>query len=194
MVRLLQRVAKGQRWEEIHHLTKTKIATLHMPCLIYVSRFSRLQKVPDNWQSAHTHLQLSAELLSQTVFFKSELPDHIFAWKTTQNIDPFTFLFRLWYFWNGTNFLLKLLLSVFNLFYTEPIDRFQVKMYPVHYQAKVLISCLRVKGFATASVNLSPTAVVDLLYKPGIFQEDFVHPRWITVLDTMPSKNDMLLK
>lgn len=165
-----------------------------MPCLIYVSRASWLQKNPDNSQSSHTHLELGAELLSEAVFFKSELSDHIFSWKTTQNLDTFAFLFRLWYFWNGTNCLLKLLLSAFNLFYTEPIVRFQMKMHPVHYQDKVLMGCLRVKDFATASVNLSPTAVFGLLYKPGIFQEGFVHPRWITVLDTMPSKNVMLLK
>lgn len=165
-----------------------------MPCLIYVSRSLWLQKVPDNSQSAHIHLELGAEPLSQTVYFKSELPDHTIPWKTTQNLDPFAFLFRLWHFWNGTNCLLKLLLSAFNSFHTEPMDRFQVEMYPVHYQGKVLIGCRRVKGFVTASVNLSPTAVFGLLYKPGIFQEGFVHPRWIIVLDTMPSKNDMLLK
>lgn len=66
-----------------------------MPCLIYVSRASWLQKIPDNSQSAHTHLELGAELLSEAVFFKSELSDHIFSWKTTQNLDTFAFLFRL---------------------------------------------------------------------------------------------------
>jgi len=86
----------------------------------------------------------------------------------------------------------KFLLSAFNFFYTELIDRFQVEMHPVHYQAKFFIRCLRVKSFATAKVNLSLTAVFGLLYKSGIFQESFVHHRWITVRDTMPSKNDML--
>lgn len=84
------------------------------------------------------------------------------------------------------------MVSALNLFYTELTDRFQVEMHPVHYQAKILIGCLGVKGFSTENVNLSPIAVFGLLYKSGIFQENLVHHRWITVPDTMSSKNNML--
>lgn len=84
------------------------------------------------------------------------------------------------------------MVTALNLFYTELTDWFQVEMHPVHYQAKFLIGRLGVKGFSTENVNLSPIAVFGLLYKPGIFQENLVHRRRITVPDTMPSKNNML--
>lgn len=61
-------------------------------------------------------------------------------------------------------------------------------MHPVHYQAKFLISCFRVKGFAAADFNLSSIAAFGLGYKLGVLQENLVHCRWTTVPDTMPSK------
>lgn len=153
MITLLKRAAKAKGEQKNINWPKQWLPLSICLVSLMSPHASWLQKVTDNSQSAHTHLELGAGLLSQTIFFKPELPDHIFAWKTTPNLDPFAFLFRLWHFWNGANCLLNLLLSAFNLFYTEPIDSFQVKIYPVHYQAKVLI------GFSGWKSLLQPVLI-----------------------------------
>lgn len=60
------------------------------------------------------------------------------------------------------------MLTAFNLFYTELIDRLQV----APYQARVLIGCLRIKGFAAAYVHLiSPYSVWTAVWIRDLLRE-----------------------
>lgn len=174
----------------MHQLTKTKIASLRMPCLTHVSRSSWLQKATDASQKCPHTFRAGCWTFFPKCFLQAWT--NIFAWKTTQSLDPFASLFRLQIviFSEWGKLSAKTHIECIQLLLHR--SHWQVEMHPVHYQAKFWIGCLKVKGFATANVNPSPTAVFGLLYKSGIFQETFVHHRWITALDTMPSKNYML--